>query len=116
MLTDTHAQTGNCAECHADPEIAIGAIAWQDSVHANSALACANCHTVHTEFNVLRDRQAQTEVCHACHADRETEHPRFEDKAIRFDQLNCSTCHDVHQLVPRQLGAGLPAKDAMGQL
>ena len=115
MLKDLHAQTGNCASCHADADISIGAIAWQDSVHANSELACADCHTVHTEYNVLRDRAAQTEVCYACHADRETEHPRFEDKAIRFDQLNCSTCHDVHQLIPRHQGAGSPPKIAMEQ-
>ena len=114
LLEDTHAQTGNCAACHANPEMEHGPIAWENSVHANVNLACADCHTLHTDHNALKNRTAQTDICYSCHRDRENEHPRFEGKAIRFQELNCSACHDVHQLVPKHDDA-LFQQTAMGQ-
>lgn len=106
VLGDSQALTGNCAACHTDPDISTTAFAWQDSVHADNDMNCMDCHTVHTGYNTLRERQAQADSCYACHEDRKTEHPRFEDKAIRFDELNCTSCHDVHQLVPGPHGSG----------
>jgi predicted CXXCH cytochrome family protein len=109
-----HAQTANCAACHANPEIEHGPIAWADSVHANEDMACADCHTIHTDFNALANRTVQTDICYSCHQDRENEHPRFEGKAIRFEELNCSACHDVHQLIPKHDDV-LFQRTAMGQ-
>jgi len=115
LLEDTHAQTENCAACHADPAIKIGAITWQDSVHANSDLACADCHTLHTDFNALANRAVQTDICYSCHQDRANEHPRFEGKAIRLEELKCSACHDVHQLIPKHDNDALSPQTAMEQ-
>jgi predicted CXXCH cytochrome family protein len=114
LLEDVHAQTANCAACHANPEIEHGPIAWADSVHANEDMACADCHTIHTDFNALANRTVQTDICYSCHQDRENEHPRFEGKAIRFEELNCSACHDVHQLIPKHDDV-LFQRTAMGQ-
>jgi len=115
LLENLDGQTENCAACHAGPDLGVAAIAWTDSVHANGDLACASCHTVHAEFNVLKDRQIQAETCYGCHEDRRDEHPRFADKAIVFDSLNCTTCHDVHQLVPRQHAGGTSFHTTMEQ-
>ncbi|RLA31132.1 MAG: hypothetical protein DRR11_11615 [Gammaproteobacteria bacterium] len=100
-LLDKQAQTINCAACHEGVNAGNGTIAWHDSVHANNDLSCASCHQVHVDHNPLVDRTAQTQLCFSCHEDREEKHPRFENKAIRFEELNCSDCHDVHNLLPQ---------------
>lgn len=115
LLGDPLAQTQNCAACHADPGIVRATMAWQGSVHANNELTCGDCHTLHTEYNALRDRQVQADVCYECHRSQRNRHPRFEESAIRFERLNCSSCHDVHQLIARQTDGESLARTAMEQ-
>lgn len=101
LANQARKQTHSCIDCHADGIGELAAMEWQDSVHDQQELACSDCHAVHTEADPLMNKQVQAETCFSCHEDRETEHPRFEDKFIDFDSLSCWTCHDVHQLIPQ---------------
>jgi hypothetical protein len=91
--TPAREQNQVCLGCHR--------IKWEKSVHANDGLICSNCHNLHTNINILQDRQGQSESCFTCHREQESTHPRFRAQSIQFDELKCSACHNAHELIPQ---------------
>ena len=75
---------------------------WTGSLHDTPRMTCSTCHELHTTSNPLANRDQQAENCATCHEDQITNHKRFESKGIVFDQLACSDCHDVHQLISKE--------------
>ena len=91
-------QTAACIGCHGDNVDQQEGMNWNGSVHAVEDMTCVNCHELHIEGNPLKEQKLQLEVCATCHDEQITNHRRFENVGIVFDELTCFECHDVHQL------------------
>jgi DmsE family decaheme c-type cytochrome len=91
-------QTDACLGCHAEDMGDLEGMAWNGSAHDTGRMTCISCHDGHVVGNPLGDQAQQRKACAKCHEEEIAGHPRFEDKGIVFDQLNCFDCHDVHQL------------------
>jgi len=95
-------QTQTCLEgCHAESMGELEGMEWVGSVHATENVSCSDCHQVHSTRDRVEDKGEQAQACYACHEKVETDHSRFESKAIHIEKLSCWTCHDVHQLIPQ---------------
>ncbi len=82
-----------CLNCHQGGE----RIHWQSGVHASRDIACTSCHQIHTQHDkVVRDKQAQSEVCFSCHTEQRAQVNRPSHHAIRDGQVACSDCHNPH--------------------
>lgn len=95
-------QLGLCLGCHGDTLGEHPGMAWSGSLHDTGRMTCSSCHTIHTNENVLVQRDAQIENCTRCHEEQIEGHDRFEGRGIVFERLTCHDCHDVHQLIRRQ--------------
>lgn len=87
-----------CLSCHANEMGTLEGMAWADSIHDAAGLSCTSCHQGHTPGNPLAERGPQVELCATCHSAQITNHRRFENVGIVFDELKCFNCHDVHQM------------------
>jgi DmsE family decaheme c-type cytochrome len=81
-----------CLSCHQGGK----RIHWQLSAHAGGEVACSSCHQVHTQHDRARDKQAQTEVCFACHKEQRSQINRPSRHPIREGLVACSDCHNPH--------------------
>ena len=81
-----------CLTCHQGGK----RIHWQLSAHAGRDVACSSCHQVHTQHDKVRDKQAQTEVCFACHKEQRAQINRPSRHPIREGKVACSDCHNPH--------------------
>ena len=93
-------QIDACLACHRDVVGSVDAIEFHRSPHDKNNINCSRCHEIHVETDPITDPLAQANTCYRCHRKQKTDHPRFEDKSIDFDALRCSTCHDVHKVLP----------------
>ena len=90
--SDSDKQAGACLGCHEKKQ----GIAWQGSAHHDEELSCSNCHSLHTQFDKVLDRQQQPEACFGCHksvrsaAHMQSRHPIIEGLTT------CSDCHNPH--------------------
>jgi len=104
-VSERDEQIDACLSCHTEDLGSTQAIEFRDSVHDKQddkqddkqLISCSNCHVIHAEFAVIRQKEQQAEICYTCHEKTKAEHPRFEDKSIDFDALSCWDCHDVHK-------------------
>ncbi len=82
-----------CLDCHQGGK----RIHWQNGLHANRDVACTSCHVIHTQHDkVVRDKQAQNEVCFSCHTEQRAQVNRPSHHSIRDGQVACSDCHNPH--------------------
>lgn len=95
-----------CLDCHAKATGKLEGMRWRGSAHDGKDLSCSSCHKMHSTENPIADKKQQAETCFKCHAEQKTEHRRFENKGIVFDELSCWDCHDVHQLSHNRKAAG----------
>jgi DmsE family decaheme c-type cytochrome len=91
-------QTAACLSCHTNDMGELEGKQWAGSVHATAGISCINCHQLHAVGNPLVERDAQVQKCATCHSVQITNHRRFENVGIVFDELKCYNCHDVHQM------------------
>jgi len=81
-----------CLGCHQG-----GArMAWNTSAHQGNELACTNCHQVHTPHDAVLTTTTQPEVCFNCHRKQRTDFLKSSVHPVRFGQMTCSDCHNVH--------------------
>ena len=66
------------------------------SAHAARDVACSACHQVHAAHDKARDRQAQGEVCFACHKEQRAQFDRPSRHPLREGKVACSDCHNPH--------------------
>lgn len=88
-----------CLSCHANDMGELKGMEWKGSVHDTGGISCINCHEGHSVGNPMAEREAQVQVCATCHSEQITNHRRFENVGIVFDELKCYNCHDVHQMI-----------------
>ena len=79
---------------------------WTGSPHESQNLACASCHTIHTQDDPVlvsnlnptewHQQGAQAEVCFGCHKNQRAQAQRFSSHPIREGQVRCSDCHNTH--------------------
>ena len=93
------AQTEACITCHGKQDERQEGMEWYGSMHATDEITCVSCHELHIDGNPLKDQKHQLGVCAECHEEQITDHRRFENVGIVFDNLSCYECHDVHQLI-----------------
>lgn len=97
-------QVNACLACHAETTGHRPGVGWVGSMHDNGHMTCSTCHVVHSKENLRLDVSKQKRVCMLCHSEQVATHDDFAGSGILFDQLSCSTCHDVHQLSVRASG------------
>ncbi len=90
--TGADAQNQACLTCHQGGE----RMQWQTSLHASRDTTCTSCHQVHTAHDKVRDRQAQTEVCFACHKEQRAQFRKTSRHPIAEGKVACSDCHNPH--------------------
>jgi len=81
-----------CLGCHQDQ----ARIAWKGSPHAGNDVPCAACHKVHAEHDAVLTVATQPDVCYACHKVQRAEFEKPSVHPVRFAQMQCSSCHEVH--------------------
>jgi len=85
-------QNRMCLSCHKGDVH----IAWQGSVHEYGGVACANCHTIHTEHDPVMDKATQADVCFKCHQTQRADFFKPSTHPVRFGQMGCVDCHAPH--------------------
>lgn len=94
-------QNNACLDCHAEDMGALEGMAWKGSLHDTGRMTCGSCHQMHAAADIMAVSSEQKATCAGCHDEQIEVHPKFENKGIAFDRLDCAACHDVHQLVRR---------------
>lgn len=98
--TPTEAKNEVCLSCHSD-----GArFHWPGSTHDIEAVACVDCHDVHTPDDPVLTLETQPLVCFNCHQEqraqflRQSHHPVQAATAVEAytGLLSCSDCHKPH--------------------
>lgn len=85
-------QNGMCLNCHESHD----RIGWLGSAHEDANVACVSCHEIHVEHDPVFDPLNQQEVCFDCHAKQRASVLKPSGHPLRFGNMSCSDCHNVH--------------------
>jgi DmsE family decaheme c-type cytochrome len=88
-----------CLGCHEDQ----ARIAWKGSPHGGNDVACVSCHKIHATHDAVRTAAEQPDVCFTCHQRQRAEFDKPSAHPVRFGQMSCSSCHQVHGAVTAKL-------------
>jgi DmsE family decaheme c-type cytochrome len=88
-----------CLGCHEDQ----ARIAWKGSPHGGNDVACVSCHKIHATHDAVRTAAEQPDVCFTCHQRQRAEFDKPSVHPVRFGQMSCSSCHQVHGAVTAKL-------------
>jgi len=81
-----------CLGCHQDQ----ARISWKGSPHGGNDVPCAACHKIHAEHDPVLTVATQPDTCYACHKLQRAEFEKPSVHPVRFAQMQCSSCHEVH--------------------
>lgn len=81
-----------CLGCHEEQS----RIAWKGSPHGSNEVACANCHRIHARHDAVLAIAEQPDVCYTCHQRQRAEFDKPSVHPVRFAQMACNSCHEVH--------------------
>ncbi len=95
----TEQQNQVCLGCHEDQN----RIAWKGSAHGGNDVACVSCHTIHATHDAVRTTAEQPDVCFTCHQRQRAEFDKPSVHPVRFGQMACNSCHQVHGTVAPKL-------------
>ncbi len=90
--TPVKEQNAMCLQCHTGQS----RIRWHASIHDNAGISCADCHQAHAAKGPVLDRAEQPGVCYKCHQRQRAQTYGYSAHPIRFGQMACSECHNVH--------------------
>ena len=99
-MTPVETKNEVCLGCHED-----GARNhWPGSVHQLEAVACVDCHDVHTADDPVLALETQPEVCYQCHKEqraqflRQSRHPvqGATESMSNTGLMSCTDCHKPH--------------------
>ena len=91
-VTPIAEQNSMCIDCHQDDT----GFAWHGSGHDENTVACADCHSSHTERDPVLATVTQPEVCFDCHQQTRTEVLKPYAHPIWQGKMDCSGCHSPH--------------------
>lgn len=80
-----------CLACHTG-----NTMHWQGSMHEEEDVACASCHEVHAPQDPVLDKLAQQEKCFSCHPRKRAETFSASSHPLRFGEMTCTDCHNLH--------------------
>ena len=92
-------QNQMCLNCHQGGEL----LHWQGSQHDTREVACASCHTMHTQHDPMLVREEQPAVCINCHKEKRVETAKPYSHPIEEGKVICSDCHNPHGSAGRTL-------------
>lgn len=96
FAADDHAsvpqQNEACLGCHQEHEQA----GWFGSAHENADVGCVSCHDVHVDRDPIFDPLQQQDVCFTCHQRTRSDTYKASGHPLRFGNMTCSDCHNVH--------------------
>ncbi len=95
-------QNAYCIECHQGN---IG-FAWHGSAHDDDTVACADCHTMHSERDPVLATATQADVCFDCHQQQRTQSMKPYAHPVRQGKMACTDCHNPHGDTTERLLAG----------
>ena len=61
--SDAKTQSESCLNCHQKKQ----GVSWLGSAHHDEDLSCASCHSLHTRFDKVLDKEQQPSTCFNCH-------------------------------------------------
>lgn len=85
-------QSKACMSCHQGGK----RMHWESSQHAAGDVSCTSCHKIHTQDDPARVKQAQAEVCYACHKEQRAQSFKASAHPVKDGKLTCSNCHNPH--------------------
>jgi DmsE family decaheme c-type cytochrome len=88
-----------CLGCHAGEN----RIAWKGSPHGGNNVACVSCHRIHATDDAVRTTAEQPEVCFTCHKRQRAQFDKPSVHPVRFAQMACNSCHEVHGAIGAKL-------------
>ncbi len=91
-ISSAEARNGVCLTCH-ESGVRMN---WKGSQHSNSEVACTDCHSLHAEKDVVRDKRTQPQTCFNCHAEQRADSYQLSHHPIREGKVVCSDCHNPH--------------------
>ncbi|QYJ81218.1 DmsE family decaheme c-type cytochrome [Shewanella aegiceratis] len=85
-------QNSVCMSCHKDDK----RMAWNGGHHDNADVACASCHSVHTDKDPVLSKNTEMEVCTSCHTKQKADMNKRSSHPMKWAQMVCSDCHNPH--------------------
>ncbi|QYJ91321.1 DmsE family decaheme c-type cytochrome [Shewanella halotolerans] len=85
-------QNSVCMSCHKDDK----RMAWNGGHHDNADVACASCHSVHTDKDPVLSKNTEMEVCTSCHTKQKSDMNKRSSHPMKWAQMVCSDCHNPH--------------------
>ncbi|MFV7769702.1 DmsE family decaheme c-type cytochrome [Shewanella marisflavi] len=85
-------QNSVCMSCHKDDK----RMAWNGGHHDNADVACASCHSVHTDKDPVLSKNTEMEICTSCHTKQKADMNKRSAHPMKWAQMVCSDCHNPH--------------------
>ncbi|WP_028772335.1 DmsE family decaheme c-type cytochrome [Shewanella waksmanii] len=85
-------QNSVCMSCHQDDK----RMSWSGGHHDNADVACASCHSIHTEKDQVLSKNTEMEVCTSCHTKQKADMNKRSSHPMKWAQMVCSDCHNPH--------------------
>ncbi len=89
-------QNSVCLSCHLNEADS----AWHLSQHDVEAVACADCHQVHTAHDPIREPVSQVAACGGCHLEQQAAFLKRSRHPIAGvhagSDMTCTSCHNPH--------------------
>lgn len=85
-------QNEGCLSCHSGHNT----MGWMGSAHESADVTCVSCHDIHSESDPVFDPLGQQEVCFDCHQRTRSDTLKASGHPLRFGNMTCSDCHNVH--------------------
>jgi len=91
-LATVSEQNEVCLDCHQEHANS----GWFGSAHDSADVACVACHSIHNDRDPVFDPLEQQQVCFDCHPRTRADVHKASGHPLRFGNMTCSDCHDVH--------------------
>ncbi|WP_165954311.1 DmsE family decaheme c-type cytochrome [Seongchinamella unica] len=90
--SDLEARNGACQGCHAGDKQLL----WLGSEHEQENLACADCHTAHSQQDPAMSVELAGDQCVSCHSRQRAQMKLPSRHPIAEGKTACTDCHNPH--------------------
>ena len=85
-------QNDYCMNCH----LSDAGAGWHGGAHDMDTVACADCHTSHSQRDPVLSTATQADVCFDCHQQQRTQSMKPYAHPVRHGKMDCGSCHSPH--------------------